>query len=86
MCDNGDGKPAARRGLCWACIKQLQRKGTTKRTRTRHPTLRAAAQEAAIALAEADDDEAFEKAWARFRMATLRWRRTNVHKSTENSK
>jgi hypothetical protein len=78
-CECGCGRAAAPEGrLSWACYKQRQRRGSTERTRAPpHPSLRAMVHEANINLNDTDpgDSTAWERAWARFRMATLRWRR-----------
>lgn len=85
-CDNGDGKPAARRGLCWACVKCLKRNGSTVRKRphcgTRYETPEDMLMEAVINLSEAEDKAAAHR---RYLMASLRYRRrrNTVHKSPE---
>ncbi len=74
----GCHRQSARSGMCWACLKQRQRTGDVSRKRPPpHPTLRAMVHEATINLQETDelDTTAWDRAWARFRMATLRWRR-----------
>jgi hypothetical protein len=81
-------KPAARGGLCWACVKAKQRTGTVSRRRhVRHATPREMVLEAARNLAEVDamSERAWTNALSRFWMAVLRHRRrrNNVHKSPD---
>ena len=90
MCDNGDGKPAARRGLCWACLKCLQRNGSTVRKKkhcgTRYESPEDMLTEAVINLSEHPGDA---NAYRRYMMASLRYRRrrttiNTVHKKSNN--
>jgi hypothetical protein len=86
MCDNGDGKPAVRRGLCWACIKCVARNGSTIRKKPEHgaryPTRERRQLEAALHVAEAED---LKRALDRLRKAVAGKRRKpdTVHKSPE---
>lgn len=89
MCDNGDGKPAARGGLCWACVKCVSRNGSTVRKKPdcgrRYESPGDMLMEAVVALSEATDKAAAHR---RFLMASLRYRRrrNTVHKSAEHSR
>jgi hypothetical protein len=88
MCDNGDGKPAMRGGFCWACVKCLQRNGSTVRRKphcgTRYESPEDMLTEAVISLSDAADKATAHR---RFMMAQLRYRRrrNTVHKSPEDS-
>lgn len=91
-CENGDGRPAARGGLCWACLKCMQRNGSTIRKKpvcgTRYESPEEMLTEAVINLSEAEDKATAHR---RFLVASLRYRRrrnvrgNTVHKSTQDS-
>ncbi len=74
-------------GMCWACIRALRRHGTTRRKRRpRHDTPKAMVMEAALALADAEEDGTWAKAWARLRMAIVRYRgRKNIVRNQPHS-
>lgn len=93
---DGCEKPAARSGLCWACLKQRQRKGTVAREKRgrpeRHPTPRDMVLEACHNLEDAteEDDASWERAWHRLRMAMRRYisrskRKNHVHTPPETT-
>lgn len=87
-CERGCDRPAARGGLCWACVKQLQRHGTTARTRPwcgrRYDTPEEMLTEAVINLSEAADKATAHR---RYMMASLRYRRrrNTVHRLPQDS-
>lgn len=96
MCDNGDGKPVARGGLCWACLKQRQRTGSTarKQRRERHEKPLDALLEAVLALGDVEEGEVSprdrNRLTTRLRMSYIRFwrarRKSNiVHKTPEHS-
>ncbi len=68
-------KEAARDGLCWAHLKQLERTGRTKPVKDRPADAEERLFEASLALADADaeDDRAFRAAKRRFRAARDAW-------------
>lgn len=86
-CERGCNRPAKRGGLCWACIRCLQRNGTTVRKKpwcgTRYDSPEAMLTEAVINLSEAQDKATAHR---RYMMASLRYRRgrNTVHKPEEH--
>lgn len=80
-CESGCGREAKEGALCYACARAKRRNGTTRRTHpergTRYKTPQEAMRVASAALVEAEGEEPtiYNRAWRRFLMASLRYRR-----------
>lgn len=85
-CEAGCGRRPKRAGLCWACIKCLQRRGTTVRKKphcgTRYEDAEEMLAEAVINLKDAEDKATAHR---RYMIAHLRYlrRRNTVHRTTD---
>lgn len=85
MCDNGDGKPAARGGFCWACLKCLKRNGSTVRKKPKHGVRYESPEEMLTeAVLNLSEHKGAKGAFWRYTVAHQRYLRT-VHKSIEDS-